>query len=928
MNAVCLFPCLAFVWAASLSLAETALAPANLLFNPDFAIDDGMGEPAGWSRNNQNNWNRPADWQPAFPVISLDAGEPGAVAIDFVSPEERCVRQKYFSLASGGAFRLSCEVDSSEIDGGSARLELSADNGGGVILRIGIPHTAPGEWRCVEKVFSTPSDWSCGDPAKFGDRHFIFDIAGKSAHGGNAARLRIRNLALKPLDERARSQSAPIPSKYVAPQPRRIVPIAPLLSSIDACGASILLYWPGEPPCGVEACTLRGAVDGGASTEAPLASDGRALLSFGRLAPGDHRAVLSVCDATGAVLATSEYLFTAKAPPPEGPQGERLNNFVTRLHDAPLSNGEVWFFVPSDGWVWFSITGAAASATAALDGEPTPCVRRRDGEIFNEAQRFLATGWHTLGVSGATAGGRLRIHAVKTLVANLPNFTEGPSILVNTAAKPNWGLFTMPFHRRFGGLSTFNTFTHCEADSPARAYFEGRGCRLWGPTPGGGVFVPARHDIAALRRNVASPAWRAGMDVLFDENAMDLHGKWGVPVSRFLSFNYSELLWSMREEMPHGGAVNTYYSDSNFGGYFRDGKCYTSEISAIVNSGDGGFMIPETYVPSMSDETFQSHWEDMFARCVASIHEMVPAARGRVMLWLGPYVNVGHACYHNAPEVDLKAQFSRQLLRYATDPRFADLGGIGFGALRFGSEELRRWGIRIVRHYCLEGATGDLSEEYGFAWTPGIVRNVDFADGLASWRVETGAGNASVRAAAIPGYAKRQQRQCLPSCPQGFGDSVAVLTAGSKPSALSQTLGGLIPGRCYVLEFSVSSFDAASGKMPPGEPPNDPKSPYPAVFSARLDGAVEIKPLSCRRDLAIKGKLAVSNYRYVFRAEAPKCTLVLSDCDDSGATPPSGAMQVVNHISFTPYYLEDEAEINEIAALFADNSETVTNRNP
>ena len=68
-------------------------------------------------------------------------------------------------------------------------------------------------------------------------------------------------------------------------------------------------------------------------------------------------------------------MFTAVSPPPEGPRGTRLNNFVTRLHDGPLAEDDVRFFVPEDGWVWMSITGAAeaeATPTPASDQMPAP----------------------------------------------------------------------------------------------------------------------------------------------------------------------------------------------------------------------------------------------------------------------------------------------------------------------------------------------------------------------------------------------------------------------------------------------------------------------------------------------------------------------------------------------------------------------------
>ena len=528
----------ALILVVSLCVTVICGAADNLLFNPDMSIPDGMGEIAGWSRDNTGSSRRPLDWDPCFATVTASRGE---IGFAFSSPELRVVRQKYFHLASGGKFRLSAEARTSGLNGGRAYLELRTDKGVETITKVDLPENTSGEWRKIEKVFTTPAEWTAGHPSIKADRHFIFQICGamQGTDATRAVKFSLRGLKLEPVDEVARNGSHPIDPRYVAPLPLRIVPIDPLLSKVAAADAQMLFYWPGEPEGGVAACTLSAKVDqGGNDVSARFGADGRARLKFGSLSPGDHDIALSVVDAAGKELATSRYLFTAVPPPPEGPRGERLNNFVTRLHDGPLAEDDVRFFVPEDGWVWMSITGAAeAEATGSLDGADEPCVLRRKGEPFNEAQRFLPAGWHTLRIAGAAKGGRLRVHAVKTLVTNAPVLTEGASRLAPGLA------LTLPFHRRFGSLSTFNVINGIGLTSPFKSTFEKRGLRFWGGTRGAAVWKPQRFEREDMAPCVESDAWKGGMDVIVDENPVDVAYEWGSPLVRRNISIYAEIVW-------------------------------------------------------------------------------------------------------------------------------------------------------------------------------------------------------------------------------------------------------------------------------------------------------------------------------------------------------------------------------------------------
>ena len=201
---------------ALLFVATVCNASDNLLFNPDMSISDGMGEIAGWSRDNTGSARQPLDWDPCFAIVKASRGE-----IDFVfsSPELRVVRQKYFHLTPGGKFRLSAEARTSGLNGGRAYLEITTDKGPANMVKLVVPENTSGEWQRIETTFTTPTEWTAGHPSIKADRHFIFQICGvmQGPDAAHAVKFSLRGLKLEPLDEVARNGSHPIDPRYVAP---------------------------------------------------------------------------------------------------------------------------------------------------------------------------------------------------------------------------------------------------------------------------------------------------------------------------------------------------------------------------------------------------------------------------------------------------------------------------------------------------------------------------------------------------------------------------------------------------------------------------------------------------------------------------------------------------------------------------------------
>ena len=157
-------------------------------------------------------------------------------------------------------------------------------------------------------------------------------------------------------------------------------------------------------------------------------------------------------------------------------------------------------------------------------------------------------------------------------------------------------------------------------------------------------------------------------------------------------------------------------------------------------------------------------------------------------------------------------------------------------------------------------------------------------------------------------YGFRVQRR--QSVPNGYGDGVAVFTTRpDRPNELSQDISGLQPGKLYALLFCVADRDDVLAK---DDKTRGLKSPL--AFSARLEGAAELENLRYETVSGGKAKVGMRLIRYVFRADSDKARLVFTDRKDDGSAAPEGFQQVLNYVSFMPYYVESPDEPAEIAA--------------
>lgn len=862
----------------------------NLIGNADLSLDDGTGDPAGWHRI------VPKTETTDLAIDARPLGD-GAFEVVFTGSTRMFFRQSGITLKPGAPYRLSGEVKTFGL-GDSQMLFWLWDSPWKTDCKSGLfPVDTKGSWESVSLDFTAPASEK--------PDNYTVSVCGVCGET-KVAKAHVRNLRLEALTDEGVKASAPPDPKCFRPLPARLVPIDPLLAEISEKTGEMTFYWGGAAKTNASGARLEAGFLGKSATATFDATTCRAKVVFGTLPVGARGTLEArVLGSDGAVLRADAYPARVKPFVRKGPSGVRLNNFVTRLVDKPLANGDVAFYRAAEGWVWISFEGPVGTAVRGyLDGFAMPVVEPRDGERHVETQRYVTAGWHTLTIDGAAPGGRLRIHAVPQILGNPPRlYGRGQPIDVSQRYD-----YSLAFAQRFDGLAVFNTLAGSprlekggllHPDRPWADYYRGRGMRLYDE-----IFLvgpdPRRADAEATYAVLTNSLWSQGRNVLVDENQVD--------IQRICSVNYGEAVWRMVGQKPEV-EVGTFLADSSFGAFYRDPRNSASEIASIVNSGDGrGRIYAEVYAPTLADESASRAFEDKYARLVKSVRDLVPAARDKVHFFMASYIRSGIWNSYTSPQVDIKTHVSDLMRAFATRPEFAENAGISFGGVSCGEEEIRRWAFHCLRYYALEGGTGDLAKERGFVWQPGFVKNCDFDEGLDGWTIAA-AEDGSVVAEKIPKFGANVEERRLP--PKGVGDGLAVFTTSAKgANALSQKLTGLTPGAYYSLQFTYVDYDTIANRT---------AERRPMCLSVRLDGGTEIKGLTVRQEAhapkypkGAKEKIQLTNGKFVFRADASEATLVFTDRDETGRARAVGTKQAINYIIFRPYYIEGEEDIADL----------------
>ena len=867
--------------AIACGLLSAAAHGKNLFANASFA-SDGVGGIC--------NWNNYAD-SPQTSITRLPGeGKDGACAVRIRSSRQNYFRQKDMCLVAGAEYRFGVWVRTGKL-GSDHTFELLGWNKGWTrqFGHVRFPEDTNGEWRKVE--------WT-GKMVPSSDSTYVMSVAGKSSNSEGF--VDICSPYLEAIDEKVAGMSKPPDAEK--PFRPRIVPIDRLLLRIPFSKPEITFYYPGDLDGGANRHELCGRLDGNEIPSVKLGIDRKALLKLGKPQIGPHELFVGIREVnTGKVVASNTYSIRVGHYWLSPPRGKILNNFVEEITNAPLANADYRFMLPVPTWVWISLDKGLPGTEVTLDAYGVPVIRHRPGEPF-ETMRYLSQGNHVLHVSGVPDGGTIRLHAVKRIVHCAPNG-------LSTPPTPIAANFTLYSKRYTGFYNTAAAYTIQRKTSGIGEWellgpwLMERGISLQGVVklaPWAEERTDAARSLAFLR---GTSPYKCGYDILVDETS--------IASTRQSRNSFSEAVWQTIAD-GDGQAVNVFNNDA-VDHIFADPASQASELASIVNSGNGnGMLYPEVYPAALKDEKAACHWEEHFLDYVKSIEKMVPVASDRILWYFGTFLSIGRWTDWPCPEADIRVLYAHFIHRLATDSAYAPyIGGISVGHFASSNEDVGRFLIKAVRHYCIEGRTDYLPARYGFEYLPGFVKNADFDEGFTNWTVRA-AEDGKVEWKKIKNFGR--DGQCRKKAPAGTGDSIVVFTRGAKGgNSVSQKVSGLEVGKVYSLAFATVDMDDYLKPHSVGK-----------AFGCRatVEGGKMIPELAFERvTLGVKkgGEKDArhTTKRIVFRAERPDVTIVLSDwAEDSKPGAPIGRRTLLNYIRLQKYFYEDEADLADLVKTY------------
>jgi len=761
---------------------------------------------------------------------------------------ERTMRQYGIGLAPNGTYRLTAWVRPSA-DFKAATFNLLVINKGWKGSWGVRKPPAPGKWTKVSETirgFSSEGD-------------YFFAIVLNSFHGT----VDVADLRLEAVDEAA-AAGAEQPRLSAYQSAPRLVPWSPLLGEIPRTTREVTFRFFGQLPKGDAFADYRLtlAVGSAGTVSAPLSAGDIRL----RLPAGTDEGVLTAKvekKADKSVLVGRDFRYrVVDVPTAAQLKGHRrLNNYVTEVLRADLSGGEetLTFAVARRKWTIVAVKSSAA-VTVALDGQPVLAAPER--ETFRE----VGPGVHALAIAGAAAGDKVVVRTIPEII----NYCPAPSVVKENPP------FDWAFQKKhvLPAVTTMNGGHR--PDEAEFAAFRARGYKwvanLITRDPKDDTDIGQR---LAACEGMTSPRFDG---VTCDEQFC---GRDAVNSRYMLGLRAYDL--ASKPER----AIYTWLVGKPLSGIFDP-----EFLADCANASLGRSMVlTETYCRTKESEVEARAYVDTYIRETMRRYKSAYAGiLPSIGMVLGNFVQLPVASLHHHCQVDYKYYLDLQMNVLANDPELDGVGLAGYWGSYYIDEETLRWSFKLIRHYCINGATDSLAERLGMKYIPGFVANPDFRKGLAGWTA-TGA----VATDRVKDFGS--QSLGLYGGADGLGDDFAVLTRGETPNRLSQRVKGLVPGQMYVLQFVTFDADDAQNHV---YAPRRFGVAADLVAGAEVDAARSWTHVDRRhqgRYSGMTGGAKVNLNHVVFTARAPEIDLAFTD---AGEKP--GEKTGLNWIYFAKYF--------------------------
>ena len=519
---------------------------------------------------------------------------------------------------------------------------------------------------------------------------------------------------------------------------------------------------------------------------------------------------------------------------------KRLNNYVTEVLDAKMpgegKSGELLFETRRHGWVFIGVSGAD-SAEVSLDGQ---CVIT-NGTPALETVRLVSQGEHRLAVKGA---GRIAVREIPMIICYAPYARKLP--LKESYDWDFYWRYVVP------SVTTMN-------GGPAPKESIGRLHEL------GRQWLANVRTLGTAERMSRSIGWSTGLNqracdgITLDEQGLR-------PKNDKTNMEFIGAIEKFCAERDTERTVCTWVIAS------PTRRPIESEMfAAIANAGHGrGLLLNERYLRTRKTE----------AEALAAIESMIvgvglyrdthPFCKDCLGVISGNFTGLLQLLITHHPEVDYNAYLAMQIHALATDPRCDGLVAAGYWGAHHADDDTLRWSFRLMRHYCIEGRTDPIAEQYGLSYIPGHLRNGDFEHAFEPWKV-----HGDVTLDECPNLAEWAENRYRAN-KIGCGDTFASFRRGETANSLTQPVRGLVAGRKYALRYATFDVDdMKAGKANPRE------IPLKALFKGGVRLLPDLSWSYVDRSTNVakkKGKYGRINlHQVVFAAERAETELVITD---------------------------------------------------
>ena len=835
---------------------QKKIAPGGDVLPPFKASAD--GEVGLWSRNIGNDGLNIK----VIPGQGID----GSDLLQF----KGSIRCGDLPLVPGEKYRFGAYVRTNGGIARDSRLILYNNKWSKEVSAGNIPVNTNGQWKKLETTVTLP-------PSSNSRYSFMFYLPA----GGN---IEVCKPFLEGVSPRAIAET--FPAKSYLEKMRRIYPVTPLLTEIEA-GKPQVTFSFACPLDGTMAdyfCRLRVAgSDGkwGKWLRFEIPEDRQIKTAFPAMTPGKGELQIEVVRKNdNKVILANRYDVVFLAPLPPFKE-VRKNNLVTELIYTSLMNGKYRFVNPRNGWVYIGFRNGGKKVTASMNGKVI--VRHREGSDLLETMRYLPRGEHEFTVAGAGVSNG------KVIVRTVPEILLFP-LFVSQKYDKNAFAHDRNFYRKYlwpninNNLLTFGWNPKTDWERELGKELDDRGIRRMGSN-GFGALQWLDQDL--MRANMAGN-WTTISTV---GRAVD---ETDAKASAQLLHTYAEVCW----DYYHWNKF-VYLWLANTTNYLNYPPVHAQLISGASHIGDGkGKLLMETYVETTPDLKSLQNYYKLVSRHFENAKKSTPDAPERMMLIMSGLITNGAWNCNAYPQSDIKYAWDYFFHLVATTPEAKGLYGIGCYNIRYTDEENARWLALLLRHYAIEGNTEMLSPKYGIVYNTGAVVNGDFKEGLKGWEAIP-AEEGSIKPRTVGGYGFVQLKRR--GIGHGNGNTVVQLTRSAKaPNKLKQTLKNLTPGKLYSFFYVSSDADQLQKGI---------KGKSEFALEAELEGAEIIPELSYEfrnppEYLKFK-RFEVVTRKIVFRAKAPEVKVTIRDWKDE-KTPgaPIGGKRLVNFIGVSVYYAE------------------------